>query len=133
MGSYGPPADYRQLQSFDCTGYTLPVFDTIWAGLNGLGAAIAATSSDADWQKRSGGVSRSTTVVSGLLWVGISGASAAYGYSKAEACTNARNDMENREYFGIPRRSPRYLPRPRPSPNPLPPPPSADPQMRDSD
>ena len=92
------------MQSFDCTGYTLPVFDTIWAGLNGLGVAIAASSSDADWQKQYGGGSRSTTIVSGLLWIGISGASAAYGYSKAEACTNARSEMENREYFGVPRK-----------------------------
>jgi len=127
MSSYGPPPDYREVQSFDCTGYTFPVLDTIWAGLNGLGAAIAATSSDADWQKTYGGVSRSTTIVSGLLWVGISGASAAYGYSKAEACTNARNEMENREYFGISRRSHRYLPPRRPAPSPPPPRPPTDP------
>ena len=31
LGSYGPPPDYRQVESFDCTGYTLPVLDTIWA------------------------------------------------------------------------------------------------------
>jgi hypothetical protein len=55
MAAYGPPPDYREVQSFDCTGYTLPVFDTIWAGLNALGAAIAATTSDEDWQKKYGG------------------------------------------------------------------------------
>ena len=54
MAAYGPPPDYREGQSFDCTGYTLPVFDTIWAGLNALGAAIAATTSDEDWQKKYG-------------------------------------------------------------------------------
>jgi hypothetical protein len=133
LGSYGPPPDYRQVESFDCTGYTLPVLDTIWAGLNGLGAAIAASSSDVDWQKKYAGASRSTTIVSGLLWVGISGVSAAYGYSKAEECTNARNEVENREYFGSPRRAPRYLPPRRPAPSPPPPRPSTDPPIEDGD
>lgn len=101
LASYGPPPNYREMESFDCTEYTLPVLDTIWAGLNGLGAAIAATASDDDWQKKYGGASRATTVISGLLWVGVSGSSALYGYSKAEECTNAREEMEDREYRRI--------------------------------
>jgi hypothetical protein len=124
LAAYGPPPDYREVHPFDCTGYTLPVLDTIWAGLNALGAAIAATASDDEWQKTYGGGSRSATIMSGLLWVGISGTSAAYGYSKAEACANARDEVEDREYLRSLRRSPRYLPRPRPAPGPPPPPPS---------
>ena len=80
--------------------------DTVWAGLNGLGALVAAGTSQAEWDSKKEFAPRSTTIASGLLWLGLSGASAIYGYSNAHKCTEAKEDMEER---------PRYLPSRRPS------------------
>jgi hypothetical protein len=96
IGSYGPPPDYQRVQSFDCTGYTLPVLDTIWAGLNGFGAISAAASTDDEWNSRTSIASRSTTIAVGLVWLALSGASAAYGYSTARECTKAKDDVADR-------------------------------------
>lgn len=103
--SKGPPSDsdYRREMSLDCSGYTLPVLDTIWAGLNGLGALTAASMSQGEWDKKYS-YSRSETMAVGLVWLGISGASAIYGYTKAHECSEAMDEASER---------PRYLPRPR--------------------
>jgi hypothetical protein len=103
--SKGPKSDSDYgTQPSDCSGYALPVLDTVWAGLNGIGAMTAASTSQAEWDSKKEFASRSTTIAVGLLWLGISGASAIYGYSNASKCSEAMADTEDR---------PRYLPRPR--------------------
>jgi hypothetical protein len=42
--SKGPPDDYRERTRFDCSGYTAPLLDALWAALNGIGAMNVAVS-----------------------------------------------------------------------------------------
>ena len=107
----------------DCSGYALPVLDTVWAGLNGIGAMTAASTSQVEWDSKKEYASRSTTIAVGLLWLGIYGASAIYGYSNASKCSEAMADTEDR---------PRYLPLPR-RPGPFRPTYSPPPQYEDPD
>src|ERR1035441_4655991 len=90
-----PPEDQRDAY-FDCSGYAEPVIDTVWAGLNGLGALVAAGTSQADWNSKPEFGSRSVTIASGLVWLGLSGASAIYGYSNAQRCSEAKDERVNR-------------------------------------
>src|SRR5258708_32716730 len=74
-----PPANHTKLNYFDCTSsMTAPVLDTIWAGLNGIGAATAS------------GPNSSSTVAVGLGWLAISGAAAIYGFPTPGACRHAK-------------------------------------------
>ena len=128
--SKGPPDDHRRLRYFDCsTSYAPPVLDTIWAGLNGLGALNAASSSDAEWTST---YSRGATMAVGLVWLMLSGSSAFYGYSQVSSCNEARNQMimrMNNRYPNEPRSWPPPPPRsfPPPAPAPADPPPEAPP------
>jgi hypothetical protein len=80
---HGPPANHAELASFECSDSNAwPVVDTIWAGLNGLGAASAA-GDDAN-------PDQDQIVLVGVTWLVISGASAIYGFSKVAACHDAR-------------------------------------------
>jgi hypothetical protein len=91
--SEGPPPSHERLPYFDCsTSYAPPVLDTIWAGLNGLGAAVAAGQSDAEW-KQNNSSDRGTVVGVGLVWLAVSGASAIYGYNKVAACHEAKEKL----------------------------------------
>jgi hypothetical protein len=91
--SDGPPANHRQLPYFDCsTSYAPPVLDTIWAGLNGLGALTALASSSEEWEQRQTS-DRSTVIVVGLSWLALSGASAMYGYNKVGECKPAKEQL----------------------------------------
>jgi hypothetical protein len=97
--SSAPPPDDQREAYFDCAGYAEPVIDTIWAGLNGLGALVAAGTSQADWNSKPEFGSRSVTIASGLIWLGLSGASAIYGYSNAQKCSEAKDERMNRRIF----------------------------------
>jgi hypothetical protein len=94
--SNAPPPDDQRDTYFDCSGYAEPVIDTVWAGLNGLGALVAAGTSQADWNSKPEFGSRSATIASGLVWLGLSGASAIYGYSNAQKCSEAKTERMNR-------------------------------------
>lgn len=100
--SNAPPPDDQREAYFDCSGYAEPVIDTVWAGLNGLGTLVAAGTSQADWNSKPEFGSRSATIASGLIWLGLSGASAIYGYSNAQKCSEAKDERMNRRIFGIP-------------------------------
>src|SRR5438874_249546 len=79
------PQNHAKLAYFDCTSsIAAPVLDTIWAGLNGIGAATAS------------GPNSSSTVAVGLGWLAISGAAAIYGYQKAGACREAKQALQTR-------------------------------------
>lgn len=114
--SKGPPDDYREQGYFDCSGNAAPVLDTVWAGLNGLGAVIAASSSDASWKQQGQTSDRSTTVAVGVMWLAVSGASAIYGYHNAAACTDAKEEMMNESVRYRPPRRKRYVPPKAPPP-----------------
>jgi len=91
--SEGPPPNHQRLPYFDCsTSYAPPVLDTIWGGLNGLGAIAAMGSSDEEW-KADQGSDRSTVIGVGLVWLAVSGASAIYGYSKVGQCREAKDQL----------------------------------------
>jgi hypothetical protein len=98
--SKGPKSyDYDEMGIIDCSGTTLPVLDTIWAGLNGLGALQAVSTDDETWKKQNSSYDRSTVIASGLLWVVVSGVSAAYGYHNASECKRVKAEM--RDGFGV--------------------------------
>jgi hypothetical protein len=97
--SNAPPPDDQREAYFDCSGYAEPVIDTVWAGLNGLGTLVAAGTSQADWNSKPEFGSRSATIASGLIWLGLFGASAIYGYSNAQKCSEAKDERMNRRIF----------------------------------
>lgn len=87
----GPPANHAEVASFDCSeGNAWPVIDTIWAGLNGLGAASAAGDDENPDQGQ--------IVAVGLAWLAVSGISAIYGFSKVSACSDAKRLRDERYY-----------------------------------
>jgi hypothetical protein len=91
--SEGPPPNHERLPYFDCsTSYAPPVLDTIWAAANGLGAASAAGTSEAKWNAENS-TSRDAVIAVGLIWLGVSGASAIYGYNKVASCRQAKDQM----------------------------------------
>jgi hypothetical protein len=117
----GPPANHAQMNSFDCSdGNGWPVFDLIWAGLNGLGAASAAGDDEnPDPQATDPG----TVVAVGLGWLVLSGASAIYGFTKVSKCKDAKRLRDERYY--PPPGMPATAPAPAAVPPPPPPPPPA--------
>jgi hypothetical protein len=94
---------------FHCSGYALPMLDTIWAGLNGIGAMTAANASDAAWKRDHPGYDRSTVMLSGFTWMFVSGASAMYGYHIASICADAKEGkVDERRFRYRPSHSERY-------------------------
>jgi hypothetical protein len=91
----GPPPNHQQLPYFDCsTSYVPPVLDTVWAGLNGLGAIIALSRSEEEWKREQSTASdRSTAIAVGLIWLAVSGSSAIYGYQKVGQCKPAKEQL----------------------------------------
>lgn len=88
----GPPSNHAMLPYFDCsTSYAPPVLDTIWGGLNLLGAVNAAGQDD-DYENRE------AIMATGLIWAAVSGASAVYGYSKVGQCHSAKEQLMVRSY-----------------------------------
>jgi hypothetical protein len=85
----GPPAEHAQMVTFECSdSKALPVLDTIWAGLNGLGAASAANDNQNPDQGQ--------IIAVGLAWLAVSGISAIYGFSKVSACSDAKQQRDER-------------------------------------
>jgi hypothetical protein len=119
--SEGPPPQHRALPYFDCSSsYAPPVLDTVWGGINLLGAAMAAGQTDADYADKE--VSRGATIGIGLAWVALSGASAIYGYKKVDECRQAKEQLMLRQQMPV---RPGYAPYP-PQPG-YPPPPAYPP------
>jgi len=96
----GPPANHAKLASVDCSDSNAwPVLDTIWAGLNGLGAVTAAGDATTPNQGQVIGV--------GLAWLAVSGISAIYGFSQVSACSDARRQHDEQlEPRGLAGRAP---------------------------
>jgi hypothetical protein len=93
----GPPDNHKAMPYFDCTSsVAAPVLDTVWAGLNGLGAASAASASDAQWKAQGQSNERGTVAVVGLVWLMISGASAIRGYQLTSDCREAKGQLAAR-------------------------------------
>lgn len=93
----GPPEQHAQMSSFDCSeSNAWPVIDTIWAGLNGLGAISAGNDSTTPNQ--------SQVIAVGVSWLVVSGISAIYGFGKVSACNEARRQREERyqRAMGVP-------------------------------
>jgi hypothetical protein len=124
--SEGPPVQHQRLPYFDCsTSYAPPVLDTIWGGLNGIGALVALGQTDAEWNRNNGNNNRSAVVGIGLGWLALSGASALYGYSKVGACHAAKEQLMLR--LSRPSAPPSWPPPGYPPPPPGYPPPSPQP------
>jgi len=80
---HGPPSNHAELASFDCSESNgWPIFDVIWAGLNGLGAATAGDTPEMTSNGgTSTGPSQDEVVAVGVTWLVVSGISAIYGFS----------------------------------------------------
>jgi hypothetical protein len=135
MFTKGPPAEHARVSHFDCsTSYAPPVLDTIWAVLNGLGTAVALSTSEADW-KRTQSNDQSATAMVGILWLALSGSSAIYGYKTVNDCNQARERYHPRYPAPddpMPRRSLLTPPRPSVPPASSVPPPTPGPPMTPS-
>jgi hypothetical protein len=84
--SQGPLPEASHYQQIDCSGYVPPVLDTIWGGLNAIGALSAWSTSQNEWNKTSHPAPRDAVIGVGLTWLVLSGASAIYGYKIASDC-----------------------------------------------
>jgi hypothetical protein len=105
--SEGPPAQHQMMPYFDCSSsYAPPVIDTLWGGLNLVGAFIAMSASEEDWRARGNRVSRGAAIGVGLAWAALSGSSAVYGYNKVGQCKQAKNELQLRHLEGPPGRPP---------------------------
>jgi hypothetical protein len=90
----GPPADHAGLVTFECSGSRAwPTFDLIWAALNGIGAASAA--------EDEANPDRGQIITVGLVWLAVSGVSAAYGFSKVSECEKAKRARDERYGRGL--------------------------------
>jgi hypothetical protein len=103
----GPPEQHAQMWTFDCSeSNAFPILDTIWAGLNGLGAITAAGDSTTPNQTQ--------VIAVGTSWLVVSGISAIYGFSKVSACNEARRQREERYQKAL--GGPSAVPAPGPGP-----------------
>jgi hypothetical protein len=88
----GPPTGHEQLPYFSCTqSNTMPVLDAIWAGLNGLGAAVALSADESTLQDRN------QTVAVGAAWLVVSGLSARTGFRRTNQCRAATMQLVQRQ------------------------------------
>jgi hypothetical protein len=92
-----PPANHQQLPMFDCTsGRLVPGLDVAWTVLQTLNLAIAASSSDAEWDDNFGGdapFSRGTAIPLYAVLAGLGAAGAYYGFTKTAECRQARMEL----------------------------------------
>ena len=88
--SKGPPTGHEQMLSFSCTESNAgPTIDIVWAALNVLGAAAAASEPDA--YENAGQI-----VAVGIGWGVLSSFSAASGYKKSKECRQALQQLAQR-------------------------------------
>jgi len=88
--SKGPPTGHEQMLSFSCTESNAgPTIDIVWAALNVLGAAAAASEPDA--YENAGQI-----VAVGIGWGVLSSFSAASGYKKSKECRHALQQLAQR-------------------------------------
>lgn len=89
--SKAPPTGHEQMESFTCTESDAgPILDVVWASLNVLGAATAA--SDPSAYENSGQI-----VAVGLAWGIFSSFSAASGFNKSKQCRRALQQLALRQ------------------------------------
>lgn len=83
-----PPAQHAQMPYFDCsTSYAPPVLDTIWGGLNFVGATLALAGRDDEYENRP------LTIGAGFAWTVVAAASAYYGYTRVAECNEAKTQL----------------------------------------
>lgn len=71
----GPPENHRQMPMFECTtSRVVPVLDVIWTVLQAGNLAVAASSTDEEWENRDMPISRSSSMP---LYVGLAALGAA--------------------------------------------------------
>jgi len=88
--SKGPPTGHEQMLSFSCTESNAgPTLDIVWAALNVLGAAAAASEPDA--YENAGEI-----VAVGIGWGVVSSFSAASGYKKSKEGRQALQQLAQR-------------------------------------
>ena len=86
----GPPSGHEQMAAFSCTESNAgPTLDIAWAGLNVLGAVIAA--SDPSAYENSGQI-----VAVGVGWGVFSSFAAASGFNKSKQCRRALQQLAQR-------------------------------------
>jgi hypothetical protein len=108
---HGPPRNHENSVAFECTSSVVaPVLDTVWAGLNGIGAISAASTDEATWNSRST-TSRGAVIAVGAGWFLLSGASAIYGFTRTQSCRDAERDLAVR-LATRPPPSPGFVPAP---------------------
>jgi len=92
----GPPKEpMAQKSYFQCSeGNGWPIFDTVWAALNGIGALSAAGSSEEE------NPDRGQIIAVGAAWLVLSGASAIYGFGRTSACRKAKQKQMNTQLSG---------------------------------
>ncbi len=118
----GPPDPMPQQPVYlSCTeSNAWPIIDAIWAGLNGLGAAVAVSAEEGTGEGEI--ENRGQVIAVGLAWLAISGSASIYGFSKTGKCRHARRVQMQRMYQN--QQGPTWGP-PQPQPPPPGPPPPA--------
>jgi hypothetical protein len=87
----GPPTGHDVLPYFTCTeSNVVPTLDAIWAGLNGFGAARAASAEDGTY------VNQDEAILIGTMWLVVSGLSSHSGFRKTRSCRTAVQQLTQR-------------------------------------
>ena len=90
----GPPANHAQLPYFDCTqSRVAPILDTAFTVVQGLNFAVAASDSDAEWDRQFSGdppIARTTAMGVYVGFAALGAAGMYYGYSKTADCRAAK-------------------------------------------
>ncbi len=103
----GPPGNHASLPTVDCSyRNTAPVVDTVLAGLAVLDLAIAAGSTEQQWEDLNLGQKQSTVLTLALVRLALYGGSAIYGYSKTSSCRQAREAAQRRQGWPAPGAAP---------------------------
>lgn len=96
----GPPANHRELPSFDCTTSRLgPGLDTVWTILQVLNFATAVSKTNQEWDDQFAGdppFSRTTALPLYAAFAGLGAAGMYYGFSRTGQCRSAKNELNAR-------------------------------------
>ena len=96
----GPPANHRQLPVVECTTSRVgPILDTVWTILQVSNIALAASSSEAEWDDTFGGDAPWSRNAGMGIYTGLAALGAAgmyFGFTRTSACRGAKAEWMQR-------------------------------------
>lgn len=93
----GPPANHRQLPTFDCsTSRVAPILDTLWTVLQLANLGLAASRTDAEWDEMYDGdppISRKGSIPLYGALAAVGAAGMYFGFTRTASCREAKTEL----------------------------------------